>query len=280
MPIVRVNMFEGRDLDQKRALVEGITAVVSNVCGVAPEGVHVLIEEMTRENWGRGGILNVDRQRNATAMLGLGEGFFSVSDVHTIPGGAEAYLAYRREHVNPTMAQMAGFRATILARDLADPEHFLLFNRWNRELDWRAYQETAAHDTLKDTVRGTLTASMEIDRCELVDLPNGGGLEREPSRALYMTASVHSVRPENVARYLELRRTAVNPGMAALGGFCSTSILRRLDAPNEFRIINQWVSREAAEAYHHSTLHDEFRTEVRSLLANHSGAREYETVAL
>jgi 4-oxalocrotonate tautomerase len=280
MPIVRINMFEGRNLEQKRELVEGITAVVSKVCGVAPEGVHVLIEEMTRENWGRGGILNSDRQRTAIAMLGLGEGFFSVSDVRTPPGGAEAYLAYRRDHVNPTMTGMTGFRTSILARDLADPEHFLLFNRWNREPDWRAYQETAAHDTLKGTVRGKLTAAMEIDRCELVDLPNGGGLEREPSRTLYMTASVHSVRPDTVARYLDLRRTVVNPGMAALGGFCSTSILRRLDAPNEFRIINQWVSREAAEAYHHSTLHDDFRTGVRSLLANHSGAREYETVVL
>ena len=63
MPIVRVNMFEGRGIEKKRELVEGITEVVARVCEVSPDGVHVLIEEMTRDNWGRGGIIASDRQR-------------------------------------------------------------------------------------------------------------------------------------------------------------------------------------------------------------------------
>jgi 4-oxalocrotonate tautomerase len=62
MPIVRVNMFEGRSIEKKRELVEGITEVVARVCEVSPDGVHVLIEEVTRDNWGRGGIVASDRQ--------------------------------------------------------------------------------------------------------------------------------------------------------------------------------------------------------------------------
>jgi 4-oxalocrotonate tautomerase len=61
MPIVRVNMFEGRSIEKKRELVDGITEVVARVCEVAPDGVHVLIEEMSRDNWGRGGIIASDR---------------------------------------------------------------------------------------------------------------------------------------------------------------------------------------------------------------------------
>lgn len=63
MPIVRVSFFEGRSIEKKRALVEGITEVVARVCEVAPEGVHVLLDEMDRDNWGRGGIINSDRPR-------------------------------------------------------------------------------------------------------------------------------------------------------------------------------------------------------------------------
>lgn len=281
MPIVRVNMFGGRSIEQKRELVQGITAVVSKVCGVDQDGVHVLIEEIPRENWGRGGILGSDRLLARAAAGNMAGGYVGISDVRTVPGGIDVYLAYRRDHINPTMGKMPGFRASTLVRDLNDPDHFLLFTRWDSAEDSRAYTRTAEHDALRAVVRGKLTTTMELlDRCELVDVPNDGGLEQDPRRALHMTTSIHAVRPENVDRYLDLRRTAVNPGMAALDGFCSSTVLRRLDAPNEFRIINQWISREAAEAYHHSSLHDAFRTEVRSLLAKHTVTGEYETVVL
>ena len=37
MPIVHVELFQGRSLEQKRELVRGITEVVSRTCGVAAE---------------------------------------------------------------------------------------------------------------------------------------------------------------------------------------------------------------------------------------------------
>jgi 4-oxalocrotonate tautomerase len=57
MPFVRVSMFEGRSIDQKRQIIEEITQTISSVCGISPESVDVLIEEMKRENWSHGGVL-------------------------------------------------------------------------------------------------------------------------------------------------------------------------------------------------------------------------------
>jgi len=61
MPIVTVQMYDGRSMDQKRELVKGITEVVARVTGNAPDAVHVIIQEVRRENWANGGLLAPDR---------------------------------------------------------------------------------------------------------------------------------------------------------------------------------------------------------------------------
>jgi 4-oxalocrotonate tautomerase len=62
MPIVTISIFEGRSVDQKRRLVEGVTDVVCDVTGNTAESVNVIIEEKSRENWGIGRQLAIDRQ--------------------------------------------------------------------------------------------------------------------------------------------------------------------------------------------------------------------------
>jgi 4-oxalocrotonate tautomerase len=63
MPVIRIEMYDGRSMDQKRQLVKEVTDVVARVTGNTPEGVHVIIEEVKRENWAIGGLLWPDRQR-------------------------------------------------------------------------------------------------------------------------------------------------------------------------------------------------------------------------
>lgn len=63
MPIVRVEMYEGRSVDQKREIVRGVTDVVARVTGNPPDAVHVIIEDVKRENWGIGGLIGPDRQK-------------------------------------------------------------------------------------------------------------------------------------------------------------------------------------------------------------------------
>ena len=62
MPVVTVQLWEGRTLEQKRALVEAITAAMVEHAGARPDALHVILQEIPRENWGRAGVLGVDRK--------------------------------------------------------------------------------------------------------------------------------------------------------------------------------------------------------------------------
>tara|TARA_B110000438_G_scaffold15402_1_gene14612 strand:+ start:458 stop:643 length:186 start_codon:yes stop_codon:yes gene_type:complete len=61
MPIIRVEMFPGRTIDQKRNLAHELTDGFVRACGGAGEKLHVVITEVERENWGVGGELMADK---------------------------------------------------------------------------------------------------------------------------------------------------------------------------------------------------------------------------
>lgn len=60
MPVVQVHLKEGRSLKDKRELVQRITDAMVEVCGAAEDRVHVIIDEVSEESWGRGGKLLSD----------------------------------------------------------------------------------------------------------------------------------------------------------------------------------------------------------------------------
>jgi 4-oxalocrotonate tautomerase len=62
MPVVTVQMWEGRTVEQKRALVKAITDAMVEHAGANPDALHVILQEIPRENWGRAGVLGVDRR--------------------------------------------------------------------------------------------------------------------------------------------------------------------------------------------------------------------------
>jgi len=57
MPVVQVNLKSGRTKDQKREIVRRMTNVLVEVCDAVEERVHVIINEVEEDNWGRGGKL-------------------------------------------------------------------------------------------------------------------------------------------------------------------------------------------------------------------------------
>ncbi|MEQ8898565.1 MAG: 2-hydroxymuconate tautomerase [Roseovarius sp.] len=57
MPIIRVEMFEGRDEEQKSRLAEGLTDAFVESCGGKPESVHVVISDIAPQNWAVAGQL-------------------------------------------------------------------------------------------------------------------------------------------------------------------------------------------------------------------------------
>jgi 4-oxalocrotonate tautomerase len=61
MPEVYVHAVEGRSRDQKRALIQDITAAVVKNFGVAADAVLVEIIETSKDNKAKGGVLFSER---------------------------------------------------------------------------------------------------------------------------------------------------------------------------------------------------------------------------
>ena len=56
MPVVTVEMWEGRTIEQKKQLVAGITSAMESI-GVPSEAVHIIIKDIPKHNWATGGKL-------------------------------------------------------------------------------------------------------------------------------------------------------------------------------------------------------------------------------
>ncbi len=61
MPMIRVEMYEGRTVDQKRALVKQVTEAFIDTCGGTPESVQVMITDVSKEDWATAGVLAADK---------------------------------------------------------------------------------------------------------------------------------------------------------------------------------------------------------------------------
>lgn len=55
MPIIRIEMLEGRSPERKQALIQKVTAAVVESLEVKPEQVRVLLYELPPEHWAVGG---------------------------------------------------------------------------------------------------------------------------------------------------------------------------------------------------------------------------------
>ncbi len=55
MPVVRVSFYEGRSKEKKRQIAEIITEALVQIGGSKREGVHVMFENVSKEDWVIGG---------------------------------------------------------------------------------------------------------------------------------------------------------------------------------------------------------------------------------
>ena len=61
MPIIKVEMLTGRSKEQKRALVRELTKAFVDTAGGKPEGIHIVIQDIEKDNWSSGGKLYSDK---------------------------------------------------------------------------------------------------------------------------------------------------------------------------------------------------------------------------
>ena len=61
MPTIRVELFAGRTLEQKRALAAALTEATVRVLGGSPDAVDVVFQDVQRHDWASGGQLWVDK---------------------------------------------------------------------------------------------------------------------------------------------------------------------------------------------------------------------------
>ena len=61
MPTIRVEMFEGRTVEQKRAFVAAVTEAAVRTLGTSADAVDVILFDVPKQHWASGGKLWSDK---------------------------------------------------------------------------------------------------------------------------------------------------------------------------------------------------------------------------
>lgn len=67
MPMIRVEMFPGRSVEQKRAFAKAVTDSFVEICGSTPQSVHVVFVDVEKSDWAVAGRLASDTAPAAAA---------------------------------------------------------------------------------------------------------------------------------------------------------------------------------------------------------------------
>lgn len=68
MPYVNIQITEGATREQKAELVKDVTQSLVRVLGKQPEHIHIVIQEISEENWGFSGLLTDTWKQQQTAL--------------------------------------------------------------------------------------------------------------------------------------------------------------------------------------------------------------------
>lgn len=64
MPMIRVELLRGRDIEQKREFAAVVTREAARILKCAPAVVDVVFVDVEPENWANGGVLSADKARS------------------------------------------------------------------------------------------------------------------------------------------------------------------------------------------------------------------------
>jgi 4-oxalocrotonate tautomerase len=61
MPIIRVELLEGRSIEQKREFARIVTREAASILKCSPEAVDIVFSDVARQDWATGGTLQADK---------------------------------------------------------------------------------------------------------------------------------------------------------------------------------------------------------------------------
>ena len=62
MPVVHINLYQGKSVEVKKKIVTAVTEAFVKSMGCAPEVVKIIIHEVPKENFATGGILDSEKK--------------------------------------------------------------------------------------------------------------------------------------------------------------------------------------------------------------------------
>ena len=62
MPVINVQLFEGRTIEQKRAYAKALTDATVQALGIEPGAVDVIFSDVKKSDWATGGVLFSDKK--------------------------------------------------------------------------------------------------------------------------------------------------------------------------------------------------------------------------
>ena len=57
MPVIHVEMFDGRNREQKEKFARAITESFVSICGGTAQSVQVIFSDISKDNWATAGVL-------------------------------------------------------------------------------------------------------------------------------------------------------------------------------------------------------------------------------
>jgi len=62
MPTIRVELFEGRTVEQKQALAKALTDATVKTLGGSPDSIDIVFFDIKKQDWATGGMLWSERK--------------------------------------------------------------------------------------------------------------------------------------------------------------------------------------------------------------------------
>ena len=110
MPVVTVQLWTGRTVNQKRRLVAAITDAMVQHADCGPDHLHVIIQDVPKDSWGRAGKLGIDNEPEPAAksetprpprILGFAHMLLQVSDIEASKRFYASLLGFTERKAKP-----------------------------------------------------------------------------------------------------------------------------------------------------------------------------------